>query len=112
MPVPSYLPTEAGQALGRLTEPEISVQILPSNQVDGADGAWSAVDPEVALSLLASNKNALDATGMDSEALRKRLSTPWTAESALRDCELLNLISLNTAAHRFVADSYGATVKL
>lgn len=89
MPVLSYLPTEAVQALGRLTEPETPVQIVPSIQRDGTDGAWSGVDPEVALDLLASNKNILDATGMDSEALRKRLSTPWTAESALRDCESL-----------------------
>ena len=99
MPVPSYIPTEAVQALGRLTEPEIPVQILPSKQVDDADGAWSAVDPEVALSLLASSKNVLDATGMDSEALRKRLSTPWTAESAFRDCEFLNAVLLNTATY-------------
>lgn len=82
MPVPSYLPTDAVQALGRLTEPEIPVHILPSNQ---ADGAWSGVDPEVALGLLASNKNTLDAMGMDSEALHKRLSAPWTVESALKD---------------------------
>ncbi|KAF8272538.1 hypothetical protein EI94DRAFT_1796139 [Lactarius quietus] len=82
MPVPSYLPPEAVQAQGRLTEPETPVQILPSNQ---ADGAWSGVDTEVAVGLLASSKSTLDATGMDSEALRKRLSTPWTAESALRD---------------------------
>ncbi len=87
MPVPSCLPTEAVQALGRLTEPEIPVQILPSNQADGVDGAWSGVDPEVALGLLASSKNILNATGMDSEALRKRLLTPWTPESALRDCK-------------------------
>ncbi len=87
MPIPSYLPTEAGQALGRLTEPETPVQISPSNQADGTDGVWSGVDPEVALNLLASSKNALDATGMDREALQKRLSTPWTAESALKDCE-------------------------
>ncbi|KAH9006927.1 hypothetical protein EDB86DRAFT_3060946 [Lactarius hatsudake] len=85
MPAPSYLPTEAVQALGRLTEPEIPVQISPSNQVDGADDAWSGVDPEVALDLLASSKNILDATGMDSEVLRKRFAAPWTAESALRD---------------------------
>ncbi|KAH9049151.1 hypothetical protein EDB84DRAFT_1657862 [Lactarius hengduanensis] len=85
MPAPSYLPTEAVQALGRLTEPELPVQILPSNQADGADGAWSGVDPEVALGLLASSKNILDATGMDSEVLRKRFAAPWTAESALRD---------------------------
>ena len=83
MPVQSYLPPEAVQALGRLTEPETPVQILPSDQ---ADGAWFGVDPEVAVGLLASNKHTLDATGMDSEALRKRLLAPWTAESALRDC--------------------------
>lgn len=87
MPVPSYLPTEAVQALGRLTEPETPVQISPHNQEDGAEGAWSGVDPEEAVGLLASNKNTLDATGMDSEALRKRLSIAWTAEAALRDCE-------------------------
>jgi hypothetical protein len=56
MPVPSYLPAEAVQALGRLTEPETPVQISPSNQADGADGAWSGVDPEVAVGLLASKQ--------------------------------------------------------
>lgn len=86
MPVPSYLPAEAVQALGRLTEPETPIQISPSIQADDADDAWSGVDPEVAVGLLASNKHILDATAMDSEALRKRLSAPWTAESALRDC--------------------------
>jgi hypothetical protein len=86
MPVPSYLPAEAVQALGRLTEPETPVQISPSNQADGAGGAWSGVDPEVAVGLLASNKHTLETTGMDSEALAKRLLAPWTAESALRDC--------------------------
>ncbi|KAN0131415.1 hypothetical protein V8E53_010792 [Lactarius tabidus] len=85
MPVPSYLPAEAVQALGRLTEPETPVQISPSNQADGAGGAWSGVDPEVAVGLLASNKHTLETTGMDSEALAKRLLAPWTAESALRD---------------------------
>jgi hypothetical protein len=86
MPVRSYLPAEAMQALGRLTEPETPVQISPSNQADDANGAWAGVDPEVAVGLLASNKHTLDTTGMDSEALSKRLSAPWTAESALRDC--------------------------
>ena len=87
MPDRSYLPAEAVQALGRLTEPETPIQISPSNRADGADVAWSGVDPDVAVGLLASSKNTLEATGMDSEALRKRLSAPWTAETALRDCE-------------------------
>lgn len=87
MPAPSYLPTEAARAQGRLSEPETPVQISPCNQADSAAGAWSGVDPEVAVGLLASSKNALEATGMDSEALRKRLSIAWTAEAALRDCE-------------------------
>lgn len=86
MPIQSYLPAEAVQALGRLTEPETPVQISPSDQASSADSTWSGVDPEVAVGLLASNKHTLDTTGMDSEALRKRLSAPWTAESALRDC--------------------------
>ena len=84
MPVSSYLPREEeARDLGRLADPDVPVEILP---VNGADDVWSGVDPEAALNALASNKNTLEATAMDSETLRKCLSTPWTAESAFKDC--------------------------
>jgi protein EFR3 len=85
MPDSSCLPREKeARDLGRLADPDVPVQIPPANDVDGV---WSDVmDPEAALSALTSSKNALEATGMDSETLRKRLSAQWTAESAFRDC--------------------------
>jgi hypothetical protein len=108
MPVSSYLPREEeARDLGRLADPDVPVEILP---VNGADDVWSGVDPEAALNALASNKNTLEATAMDSETLRKCLSTPWTAESAFKDCAS----SWNVPCaipHRFV-DSHGTAVKL
>lgn len=82
MPVSSYLPEEA-RTPGQLANPHVPVQILPVN----ADSAWSGVAPQEALDILASSKNALEATGMDREVLHRRLSIPWTAESAFRDCK-------------------------
>jgi len=45
------------------------------------------VNAEEALNLISNNQNTLDATGMDSQALLRRLSIPWSAESALKDCK-------------------------
>jgi len=82
MPFSSCLPPEEERTLGKLADPEIPVHVSP---VDDLDSVWSGVAPQVALGALVSNKNALEATGMNSESLHKRLSVPWTAESALKD---------------------------
>ena len=84
MPIPSYLPSEEARTLGQLADPEVPVQISPVND---AQSVWSGFTFQEALDALVSSKNALEATGMDKEALHKRLSMPWSAESAFRDCE-------------------------
>jgi hypothetical protein len=84
MPTSSFLPSEEVRTSGQLADPEVPVHVLPINDVGIA---WSGVVPQAALDALASNKNALEVTGMDRETLQKRLSAPWTAESAFRDCK-------------------------
>jgi protein EFR3 len=84
IPDSSCLPREReARDLSRLSEPDVPVQISPVND---ADCVWTGVDPERALNALTSSKNVLEATAMDSQMLRKRLSAQWTAESAFRDC--------------------------
>ncbi|KAI0307268.1 hypothetical protein B0F90DRAFT_1622573 [Multifurca ochricompacta] len=82
MSVPSCLPREEARVPGQLSDPEVPIQI---SSINNADGIRSGVDPEMALAALATSKSAHEATGMDSEALHKRLSTQWTAESAFKD---------------------------
>jgi hypothetical protein len=83
MPISSYLPRgEDARTPGQLVDPEVPVRVSP---VEDAECVWSGVTFQAALDALVSSKNALEATGMDREALHKRLSTPWTAESAFRD---------------------------
>jgi hypothetical protein len=84
MPISSCLPREEERTPGQLADPEVPVQISPVND---AENVWSGVTSQAALDALVSSKNALEATGMDREALHKRLSTRWTAESAFRDCK-------------------------
>jgi hypothetical protein len=84
MPISSCLPPEEARTLGQLVDPEVPVQISPVND---AESVWSGFTFQEALDALVSSKNALEATGMDKEALHKRLSMPWTPESAFRDCE-------------------------
>jgi protein EFR3 len=85
MPVSSCLPQEEdARTPGQLADPEVPVHVSP---VEDAECVWSGVTFQAALDALVSSKDALEATGMDREALLKRLSTPWTAESALRDCK-------------------------
>jgi hypothetical protein len=108
MPESSCLPREEEtRGLGRLADSDLPVQISPVNNIDGV---WSGVDPKAALSALVSSKNALEATGMDSEALQTHLSAQWTAESAFRDCASTGVFP-SAVAHCFV-HSYGAAVKL
>ncbi|KAF8505667.1 hypothetical protein F5888DRAFT_1650886 [Russula emetica] len=83
MPILSCLPQEEdARTPGQLADPEVPVHVSP---VEDAECVWSGVTFQAALDALVSSKDALEATGMDREALLKRLSTPWTAESALRD---------------------------
>jgi hypothetical protein len=107
MPFSSCLPPEEERTPGKLVDPEIPVHVSP---VDDVDSVWSGVAPQAALGALVSNKNALEATGMDSESLHKRLSVPWTAESALKDCKA----NCRTAIHVYLSpifvDSHGTTV--
>jgi hypothetical protein len=108
MPESSCLPREEEtRGLGRLADSDLPVQISPVNNIDGV---WSGVDPKAALSALVSSKNALEATGMDSEALQTHLSAQWTAESAFRDCASTGVFP-SAVAHCFV-HSYGTAVKL
>ena len=86
MPVSSCLPQqgEDARAPGQLADPEVPVNVSP---VEDAECVWSGVTFQAALDALVSSKDALEATGMDREALHKRLSTPWTAELAFGDCK-------------------------
>ena len=85
MPVSSCLPQEEdARTPGQLADPEVPVQV---SLVEDAECVWSGVTFQAALDALVSSKDALEATGMDREALHKRLSTPWTAELAFRDCK-------------------------
>ena len=84
MPVSSCLPqVEDTRTPGQLADPEVPVHV-PSVE---DTGVWSGVTFQAALDALVSSKDTLEATGMDREALHKRLSMPWTAESAFRDCK-------------------------
>ena len=85
MPISSCLPQgEDARTPGQLADPEVPVRVSP---VEDAECVWSGVAFQAALDALVSSKDALEATGMDREALHKRLSTPWTPESAFKDCE-------------------------
>jgi hypothetical protein len=85
MPVSSCLPQEEdARTPGQLADPEAPVYVSP---IEDAECVWSGVTFQAALDALVSSKDTLEATGMDREALHKRLSTPWTAESAFRDCK-------------------------
>lgn len=112
MPISSCLPREGNaRTPGQLACPEVPVHVSP---VQDAGCVWSGVTFQAALDALVSSKDALEATGMDREALYKRLSTPWTAESAFRDCTfdlwLFSLLTTSTDCPDFIVDSYGAAV--
>lgn len=82
MPASSCLPQEDTRTPGQLADPEVPIHVSP---IEDAECVWSGITFQAALDALVSSKDALEATGMDREALHKRLSTPWTAESAFRD---------------------------
>lgn len=49
---------------------------------------WSHVNAEEALSLIVSSKSVQEATGLDRQGLFRRLTAQWSAEAALKDCEV------------------------
>lgn len=66
---------------------------------DGAECALcKGVSSAEWLAALATSSNIQEVTGLDSSALQARLSKKWTAESALRDCRVLEhcLVSFGT----------------
>jgi len=82
MPASSYSQREEARTPGKLADFQVPAHISPVND---AGSVWSGVVSQAALDALVSSQNALEATGMDRESLHKRLSIPWTAESAFRD---------------------------
>ncbi|EPQ59402.1 hypothetical protein GLOTRDRAFT_70807 [Gloeophyllum trabeum ATCC 11539] len=57
------------------------------SQLDPPPGSLlsSDLDVHMLLACLSSSRNAAEATGLDQEALQRRLSVPWTPESAMKD---------------------------
>lgn len=49
--------------------------------------SWPGVDLDAALMTIASCEAIQKATGMDKDGLRRQISSEWTAEAALRNCE-------------------------
>jgi hypothetical protein len=84
MPASSYSQREEARTPSKLADFQVPAHISPVND---AGSVWSGVVSQAALDALVSSQNALEATGMDRESLHKRLSIPWTAESAFRDCK-------------------------
>jgi hypothetical protein len=107
MPTSLCPPHEEARTSGELANLEVPVHISPVND---AGDVWSGVDSQAALDALVSNKNALEATGMDRESLHKRLSTPWTAESAFRDCKSSFRAPKHVCSLPLLFTSHGAAV--
>lgn len=49
--------------------------------------SWPGVDLDAALIAIASCEAIQEATGMDKDGLHRQISSKWTAEAALRNCE-------------------------
>jgi hypothetical protein len=49
--------------------------------------SWPGVDLDAALMAIASCETIQEATGMDKDGLHRQISSKWTAEAALRNCE-------------------------
>jgi hypothetical protein len=49
--------------------------------------SWPGVDLDAALMAIASCEAIQEATGMDKDGLHRQISSKWTAEAALRNCE-------------------------
>lgn len=84
---PAILPQVAKFTPGVLRPPEEQVAFPSATELEVVD-EWSHVDAEEVLSLIVSCKNVQEATGMDRQGLLRRLTAQWSAEAALKDCEL------------------------
>ncbi|KAG8218633.1 hypothetical protein J3R82DRAFT_4297 [Butyriboletus roseoflavus] len=78
------LPQVAAFIPGVLRPPEEQVMFPPVTESEMV-AEWSHVNAEEALSLIASNKNVQEATGLDRQGLLRRMTTQWSAEAALKD---------------------------
>ncbi|PFH52849.1 hypothetical protein AMATHDRAFT_138947 [Amanita thiersii Skay4041] len=68
----------------------VSFQISrePTGFVDQIlESQWPGIDPEAASKLLSTCRNVQDATGFNADVLLQRLTSKWTVETALKDCE-------------------------
>jgi hypothetical protein len=85
-PSPSTLLTQVTSKPGVLLPPQAAqefeedVECVPCKGVNSSE--W--------LAALVASSNVQEVTGLDSSALRARLSKKWTAESALKDCKALD----------------------
>lgn len=86
MPGTSNLPTIESTEVGvlhALREP------VPFNSAGSQPPAsWTGVDAEAALTMIVSSDRVQDATGLDRQGLLRRLADQWSADSALRECEI------------------------
>ena len=80
------LPRVASFTPGVLRPPEKHVAFPPITEAEMA-AEWSHVNAEEALSLIVCSKNVQEATGLDRQGLLRRLTTQWSAQAAVRDCE-------------------------
>jgi protein EFR3 len=62
---------------------------VPKCPRDDATKPRQLIDAELVVQALAANHNAQVVTGLDRQALLRRLALEWTLESALRDCMCL-----------------------
>ncbi|KAA1466315.1 hypothetical protein DENSPDRAFT_831122 [Dentipellis sp. KUC8613] len=81
IPSGSYLPKPPNREPGVFTAPD-EPALIPG---ESSQPPRVVIDREQLLRMLVSNQNVLDATGMDEQALYRRLTADWTAESALSD---------------------------
>ncbi|THH15379.1 hypothetical protein EW146_g5089 [Bondarzewia mesenterica] len=83
IPSSSFLPPATARPPGVFAAAEEPVAVTPA---EGTQAQWQGVDALAAIATLASNENALHATGSaDIQALHSRISTHWTPENALKD---------------------------
>ncbi|TFY83940.1 hypothetical protein EWM64_g59 [Hericium alpestre] len=82
MLIPSYLPASPKREPGTLNPPEEPIPLLP---VDLVQSTWLGIDIDSVILALVKNSNINNATGMDEETLHGRLTTEWSAETALKD---------------------------
>lgn len=84
MPGPSNLPPTATPEPGlHLTrEP-----ILFTSTESKPPTSWTGLNAETALMAVVTSQRVQEATGLDRQGLLRRFAQPWTADSALTDCQ-------------------------